>query len=105
MVGAYVGLTPRQHSSGERDPDLPITKAGDRMLRTLLIQCAHYILGPFGQDSDLRRFGHALLARGGKTGEKRPSPRCARQARGACIDWRYREKYQALRVTEQRERT
>jgi transposase len=56
-IGAYLGLTPKQRQSGERDPQLGITRAGDRMLRSLLVQCAHYILGYRGPDSDLRRWG------------------------------------------------
>ena len=50
-VGAYLGLRPRQRQSGQRDPELRISKAGDRGLRSLLVQCAHQILGPFGEDS------------------------------------------------------
>jgi len=79
MVGAYLGITPRQKSSGESDPDLPVTKSGDRMLRTLLTQCAHYILGPFGEDCDLRRFGQRLLQRGGRSGKKRAITAVARK--------------------------
>ena len=48
-VGPFLGLTPRKRQSGERDPNLPISKAGDTKLRSLLVQCAQYILGPFGQ--------------------------------------------------------
>jgi len=40
-----------------------ISKEGDEYLRTLLVQGAHYILGPFGEDSDLRRWAEALGAR------------------------------------------
>jgi transposase len=54
----------------DRDPELSITKTGDGYLRRLLVQSAQYMLGPFGQDSDLRRFGLRLAARGGK-GAKR----------------------------------
>jgi transposase len=64
-VGAYLGLRPRQRQSGQRDPELRITKAGDRELRSLLVQCAQYILGPFGVDSDLRR---GLMQRFGQPG-------------------------------------
>jgi len=104
MVGTYLGLTPRQHSSGERDPQLPITKAGDRMLRSLLIQCAHYILGPFGQDSDLRRFGKKLLERGGKTGKKKAITAVARKLAVLLHRlWYTGEDYEALRVTKRRE--
>jgi transposase len=57
QVGAYLGLTPRQRESGGRAPQLRISKAGDTHLRRLLVSCAQYILGPFGPDSDLRRWG------------------------------------------------
>jgi hypothetical protein len=43
------------------EPQLHISKEGDRYLRTLLVQRAHYILGPFGQDSDLRRLGAEVI--------------------------------------------
>ena len=65
-VGPYLGLTPRQRQSGEREPRLPITKAGDALLRRLLVQCSHYILGPFGPDCDLRRWGFRIA--GGAAG-------------------------------------
>lgn len=65
-VGAYLGLVPRRHQSGGRDPKLSITKAGDPYLRRLLVTAAHYILGPFGPDTTLRRFGLALAARADK---------------------------------------
>lgn len=63
-VGAFFGLTTRQYDSGESQPQLRITKAGDPFVRRLLVQSANYILGPFGSDCDLRRWGHQL-ARGG----------------------------------------
>ena len=56
-VGAYLGLVPRQRASGQRQPQLRITKAGDQLLRRLLVGAAHYVLGPFGPDTDLRRWG------------------------------------------------
>ncbi len=56
-VGAYLGLVPGKDQSGERDPQERISKEGDEMLRRLLVGSAHYILGPFGRDSDLRRHG------------------------------------------------
>lgn len=71
VVGAYVGLCPRQHSSGDQQPQLGISKAGDETLRRYLVQAAHYILGPQGPDCDLRRFGERISARGGKNGKKR----------------------------------
>ena len=70
-VGAYVGLVPRRDQSGAVDKQLRITKAGDRMLRTLLVQCAHYIVGPFGPDTALRRWALPRLAGGGPSMKKR----------------------------------
>ena len=72
QVGAFFGLTPARRQSGARDPELRITKSGDRMVRTLLVSCAHYILGPFGEDCDLRRWGERLVERrgGGKKARK-----------------------------------
>jgi transposase len=68
-VGCFVGLRPRRDQSGERDPRLGITKAGDARLRRTLVHCAHYILGPFGPDCDLRRWG-LKLAQGGNNKKK-----------------------------------
>lgn len=81
-VGAYLGLVPRRRASGDSDPQLRITKTGDRMLRCLLVQSAHYIIGPFGPDSDLRRYGHSLCARGGANAKKRAIVAVARKLSG-----------------------
>ena len=70
-VGAYVGLVPRRDQSGDLDKQLRITKAGDRMLRTLLVQCAHYLVGPFGPDTALRRWALPRLEAGGASMKKR----------------------------------
>jgi transposase len=78
-LGAYLGLRPRRDESGDRDPELRITKAGDHTLRRLLVSCAHYILGPFGEDCDLRRRGLALCERGGKSAKKRAVVAVARK--------------------------
>jgi len=69
-VGSWLGLCPRSQASGDKDPDLPISKAGDGYLRRLLVQCAHCILSR-GKDCDLRRFGERLLRRGGGRGARR----------------------------------
>jgi transposase len=78
-VGAYLGLTPKQRDSGEARPELAISKRGDEFLRRLLIEAAHYTLGPFGPDSDLRRFGLRLLGQGGKRAKKRAVVAVARK--------------------------
>jgi transposase len=63
-VGAYsLGLVPAKDQSGERDPrEKRISKEGDEMLRRLLVSGAHYILGPFGHDSDLWRHGEKIAS-------------------------------------------
>ena len=78
-VGPYLGLVPKQEDSGDSQPQLGISKAGDRMLRKLLVGSAHYILGPFGPDTDLRRFGMRLCERGGKNAKKRAAVAVARK--------------------------
>jgi transposase len=78
-VGAYLGLVPRLSQSGESDRQLRISKAGDEFLRRLLVSCAHYILGPFGEDSDLRRKGMEIASRGGKNAKKRAVVAVARK--------------------------
>jgi len=69
-VGAFVGLTPRRDQSGQCDKQLRITKAGNPMLRRLLVTAAQHVLGPFGPDCDLRRYGEAIAERGGKRSKK-----------------------------------
>ena len=78
-VGAYLGLTPGQHQSGESDPQQRISKRGDELLRKLLVQGAHYLLGPFAQDSDLRRHGQKVASRGGKNAKRRAVVAVARK--------------------------
>ena len=78
-VGAYLGLVPRQRTSGDSDPQLRVTKTGDRMLRRLLVQSAQYILGPFGPDCDLRRYGERIALRGGMNAKKRAVVAVARK--------------------------
>mgnify|MGYP005856222999 CR=1 FL=1 len=97
-VGSYLGLRPRRDQSGGRDPQLPITKAGDPSLRVLLVQSAQYILGPFGPDSDLRRFGMRLMERGGAAAKKRAIIAVARKLAVLLHRlWRTGEVYDPLR--------
>jgi transposase len=78
-VGSYLGLRPRQRDSGEQRPQLRITKAGDALLRRLLVTAAHYILGPFGPDTALRRHGLKIAERGGKAAKKQAIVAVARK--------------------------
>src|SRR3954464_1985180 len=70
-VGGYLGLQPGRRNSGQSEPQLHISKEGDPYLRTLLVQGAHHILGLFGIDCDLRRWGLKLAQRGGRNAKKR----------------------------------
>jgi transposase len=70
-VGCYLGLQPGRRNSGQSQPQMHISKEGDPYLRTLLVQGAQHILGPFGADSDLRHWGLKLAERGGRSGKKR----------------------------------
>ena len=79
QLGAYLGLTPKRDQSGKCDKQLRISKTGNTYLRSLLVGCAHYIIGPFGPDSDLRKYGVSIVARGGKNAKKRAAVAVARK--------------------------
>ncbi len=69
-VGPFLGLTPRRDQSGECDKQLRITKSGDKALRTLLVNCATYILKDSSPDCDLKRVGLRICERGGNRAKK-----------------------------------
>ena len=102
-VGCYVGLRPKRSQSGESQPQLRITKEGDRYLRGLLMQGAHYILGWRGPDTDLRRWGMQLAARGGKNAKKRAIVAVARKLAVLLHKlWTTAEVYEPLRNSQAR---
>ena len=78
-VGAFLGLRPRQQQSGAKNPQLHITKAGDKYLRALLVQCAHCVLRKDGEDSALRQWGMKMCERGGASAKKRAIVAVARK--------------------------
>lgn len=97
-IGSYLGLRPRQDDSGSLKPQLRITKAGDKNLRCLLVECAHHILGRFGHDSDLRRWGLKLAEHGGKSAKKRATVAVARKLSVLLLRlWLTGEVYEPLR--------
>jgi transposase len=101
-VGAYLGLVPATDRSGEKDPQKRISKEGDEMLRKLLVGSAHYVLGPFGSDSDLRRHGEKIAASGGKNAKKRAAVAVARKLSVLLHSlWVSGEAYEPLRNTQQ----
>jgi transposase len=99
-VGAYLGLVPATDQSGDRNPQKRISKEGDEMLRKLLVGSSHYILGPFGSDSDLRRHGEKIASRGGKNSKKRAVVAVARKLSVLLHSlWLSGEVYEPLRNT------
>jgi transposase len=78
-VGVYVGLTPGKKQSSGHDPQCHITKQGSSTLRRLLVNAGHYILGPFGEDCDLRRYGERITQTGNKTSKKKAVVAVARK--------------------------
>jgi transposase len=104
-VGAYLGLVPARDQSGDRDPQKRISKEGDQRLRKLLVSGAHYILGPFGSDSDLRRHGEKIASRGGKNAKNQAVVAVARKLSVLLHSlWISAEVYEPLRNTHRRER-
>lgn len=102
-VGAYLGLVPKQRDSGKQEPQLRISKVGDGHLRRLLVGSAQYILGPFGPDCDLRRFGKAIASRGGKNAKKRAAVAVARRLAVLLHRlWVTRAEYEPLRHADRR---
>jgi transposase len=86
-AGCFVGLQPGRRNSGESEPQMHISKEGDEYLQTLRVQKGTLHLGPFGEDSDLRRWGQKLAARGGKNGKKRAGVAVARNPTNRHPTW------------------
>jgi transposase len=102
-VGCYLGLQPGRRNSGQSEPQMHISKEGDPYLRTLLVQGAQHILGPFGVDCDLRRWGLKLAERGGRNGKKRAIIATARKLAVLLHHlWVSGEAYEPLRNSNQR---
>lgn len=97
-VGPYLGLVPGRDRSGQTDKPLPITKAGDTLLRRLMVGSANYILGPFGPDCDLRRYGERIAGSGGKVAKRKAKIAVARKL-GVLLHrlWVTGETYEPLR--------
>ena len=106
QMGAVVGCRPKQRDSGESSPELSITKAGNPMLRRLLVQSSQRILGPFGLESDLRSWGLGLAARGKKRAKRRAVVAVARKLAVVLhAMWRNNEAWKPFRNGEPAETT
>jgi len=96
-IGPFLGLTPKRDQSGDTDKAKSISKAGDAYLRRLLTQSAHYILGPFGPDCQLRRCGLRIAASGGKAARRRAVTAVARKLAVLALHlWKTAEPYDPL---------
>jgi len=94
-AGAFLGLRPGQSQSGDSDPQRRITRTGNTYLRCLLVQSAQYILGRFGPDCALRRWGLKLAASGGKRAKKRAIVAVARKLAVILLSmWRSGQRFQ-----------
>ena len=103
-VGAYLGLVPRCDQSGQSDKQLLISKAGNRDVRRLLVQAAQYILGHFGPDCDLRRYGLDIAASGGKAAKRTAVIAVARKlAVLMLVLWKTGQAYEPLLNTQKKE--
>lgn len=96
-AGPYLGLVRKLDQSGKIDRELGITKAGNQLMRRLLVNCAQYITGHFGEDSDLKRFGQKKAAGGGKGAKKKAVVAVARKLSVLMLHlWRNGEVYDPL---------
>jgi transposase len=105
-AGAYAGLVSRLEQSGAADPQLGISKCGDALLRRVLVQCAQYILGRFGEDSDLRRWGLKLAGEGKNKARKRKAVVAVARKLAVLLHrlWITGETYEPLRNARLREK-
>jgi transposase len=62
-VGAYFGLTPRRHQSGEVDRAGKVSRFGDTLTRTYLFEAAGALLFRVARPSALKAWGMRLAQR------------------------------------------
>lgn len=65
QVAAYLGLVPSVEQSGQREVHGRITREGDGLLRTYLIEAAHVLLTRTGRSCALKRWGLRLWKKKG----------------------------------------
>ena len=93
-VGAFLGLVPKRNQSGNRDKELSISKAGDKYVRRLLVQCSQYMLGAHAKDSALRDWGLNYIKTGGQNAKKKAIVAMARKLSTIMMSlWKNEEDY------------
>ena len=65
-IGPVLGFTPKQDQSGTIDKQLHEMKAGDKLMRRLLVEGANVIMKENARDTDLKLKGYRICMRGGK---------------------------------------
>ena len=86
-------------SDNPSPPDTTLIPPGAQYGK-LLVSSAHYVLGPFGSDSDLRGHGEKIASRGGKNAKKRAAVAVARKLSVLLHSlWVSEEVYEPLRNT------
>jgi hypothetical protein len=102
-IGAYAGLCSARRQSGDLDLEMRINREGDGQVRRCFVQCAQQILGPHGEDCDLRRRGLELAKRGGKKAYRNAIVAVARKLAVLLLaPWRTGEVYEPLRNAKPR---
>lgn len=97
-VGAYLGLVPKRDQSGRVDKELSISKCGNAYLRRLLVGAAQYMLGPFGEECDLKTRGLRLAERGGRGAKKKAVVATARKLSVVMLGvWKNQTDYEPIR--------
>lgn len=96
-VGAYLGLTPRRHQTGELDYTGRISKQGDKVVRSYLFEAAGLLLTRLRRPCWLKSWGQQLRER---LGFKKAAVAVARKLAvilhriwidGSCFDWTRQE--------------
>ena len=77
-VGPYLGQVPKTSQSGDRDPQLGMTKAGNKLVRTVLTECANVVMQSNARDTDLKLKGLRIASHGGKIARKKAKGAVAR---------------------------
>jgi transposase len=102
-VGSFLGLVPKKDQSGETDKQLSITKSGNCYMRRILVSASQYILGPFGEDCDLKRYGLRISERGGKAAKRKAVVAVARKLAVLMHSlWKSGEAYEPLKNSKKK---